>query len=256
MKRPLSSLRLEIAAVILLGEIGGLAVGQDRGARGERWPAPQRGAAAAVAADWPGPALTLGPARRRRLSRPTTPSKAPDPMGFIQRWMVLEPIPASGLTDSAVRAAVGKEYFPDQLTVLPHDGDKVSVNGQDLVWHAEETSRYNLNLFHFARQLRKPSGNALFWVVSVVNCPDEVKDARLAVGSNAASVWWVNGKEVVALYGDRQTVIDDGVSRRLTLGKGPNVVRGAVINGFRRNRLLAQVPRRARHAAKRDHDHP
>jgi hypothetical protein len=59
-----------------------------------------------------------------------------------------------------------------------------------------------------------------------------VKDARLAIGSNAASVWWVNGKEVVSLYSDRQTVIDDGVSKRLTLKKGPNVVRGAVINGF------------------------
>ena len=80
--------------------------------------------------------------------------------------------------------------------------------------------------------LRKPSGNVLFWVVTVVNSPEEVKDARLAVGSNAASVWWVNGKEVVALYGDRQTVIDDGVSKRLMLKKGPNIVRGAVINAF------------------------
>jgi hypothetical protein len=29
---------------------------------------------------------------------------------------------------------------------------------------------------------------------------------------------------------DRQTVIDDGVSRRLTLHKGPNVVRAAIVN--------------------------
>jgi hypothetical protein len=54
---------------------------------------------------------------------------------------------------------------------------------------------------------------------------------RLAIGSNAASVWWVNGKEVIGIYGDRQTVIDDGVSKRITLQKGPNVVRAAVVNG-------------------------
>ena len=54
---------------------------------------------------------------------------------------------------------------------------------------------------------------------------------RLAIGSNAASVWWVNGKEVIGIYGDRQTVIDDGVSKRLTLKKGPNIVRCAVVNG-------------------------
>ena len=56
-------------------------------------------------------------------------------------------------------------------------------------------------------------------------------DVRLAIGSNAASVWWVNGKEVIGIYNDRQTVIDDGVSRRLTLQKGPNVVRAAIVNG-------------------------
>ena len=248
MVRPLRSLGLAIAAVISLAAIAELAVGQDRGAgagggagasggpgaaarRGARGGGGLAGTGADLGAGTPAPTL----------ARPTTPSKAPDPKGFIQRWMVLEPIPASGLTDSAVRAAVGKEYFPGQLTALPRDGDKVSVDGQELAWHAEDTSRYNLNLFHFARALRKPSGNALFWVVTVVNCPDEVKDARLAVGSNAASVWWVNGKEVVALYGDRQTVIDDGVSRRLTLSKGPNVVRGAVINGFGATDFCARV---------------
>ena len=54
---------------------------------------------------------------------------------------------------------------------------------------------------------------------------------RLAIGSNSASVWWVNGKEVIGIYNDRQTVIDDGMSRRLTLQKGPNVVRAAIVNG-------------------------
>jgi len=36
---------------------------------------------------------------------------------------------------------------------------------------------------------------------------------------------------VIGIYGDRQTVIDDGVSRRLTLRKGANIVRAAVVNG-------------------------
>jgi hypothetical protein len=54
---------------------------------------------------------------------------------------------------------------------------------------------------------------------------------RLSIGSNAASVWWVNSKEVIGIYGDRQTVIDDGVSKRLTLNKGPNIVRAAIVNG-------------------------
>jgi hypothetical protein len=67
--------------------------------------------------------------------------------------------------------------------------------------------------------------------VAIVDCPEEMRDVRLAIGSNAASVWWVNGQEVIGIYGDRQTVIDDGISKRLTLKKGPNIVRCAVING-------------------------
>lgn len=60
---------------------------------------------------------------------------------------------------------------------------------------------------------------------------EEMRDVRLTIGSNAASVWWINGQEVIGIYGDRQTVIDDGVSKRLTLKKGPNIIRCVVING-------------------------
>ena len=55
--------------------------------------------------------------------------------------------------------------------------------------------------------------------------------ALLAVPNEFASVWWVNGQEVVGIYGDRQTVIDDGVSKRLSLKKGPNTIRAAIVNG-------------------------
>jgi hypothetical protein len=46
---------------------------------------------------------------------------------------LLEPIAANGLTDSAVQAAVKKEYFANQFTVIPHDGDKVTVGAGDLI---------------------------------------------------------------------------------------------------------------------------
>ena len=158
-------------------------------------------------------------------------NKAPDEDGFIQRWLILEPLTTKGLTDSAVQAAVKKEYFPNQFNVVPGDGDKVKVDGAELTWHALDTTNYNVNLFHFARAYGKKTSDVLFWAVTVVICPREMRDVRLAIGSNAASVWWVNGKEVIGIYGDRQTVIDDGVSKRLTLNKGANIVRAAIVNG-------------------------
>jgi hypothetical protein len=165
------------------------------------------------------------------LAHPAATAKAPDADGFLQRWMILEPIRVAGqLTDGAVQTAVKTPHFPDHLTVVPRDGDTVKVGDTELAWHAVDTARYNVNLYHFAYRLKKPTSNVLFWIVTVVEAPREMSGVRLAIGSNAASVWWVNGAEVIGIYNERQTVIDDGVSKRLTLKKGPNVIRAAVVN--------------------------
>jgi hypothetical protein len=165
------------------------------------------------------------------LAKPATAEKPPDAAGWIQRWLLLEPIPAVGLTDNAVQTEVKKNYFPNQFTLVPRDGDKVTVDGAELTWHALDTRLYNLNLYRFAQGYGKQTSDVLFWAVTVINCQRELQNVRLAIGSNAASVWWVNGQEVIGIYGDRQTVIDDGVSKRLTLHKGANIVRAAIING-------------------------
>jgi len=163
---------------------------------------------------------------------PDSPTKAPRADGFLQRWLILEPINIGNQqTENASKAAAKVEYFPNQLTVLPHDGDKVTVGSQQLTWHAVDTINYNANLYIFANALSKSPAGALFWAVTVVNCPQDMPNVRLAIGSNASSVWWINGQEVAGVYGDRQTVVDDSVSKRLTLKKGPNVVRCAIING-------------------------
>jgi len=165
------------------------------------------------------------------LVRPAATAKAPDADGFLQRWMILEPIQVPGqLTDGAVQTLVKREHFPNQFTVLPRDGDAVKAGDAALAWHMVDTAGYNVNLYHFAYGLKKPTSNVLFWIVTVVDSPREMSGVRLAIGSNAASVWWVNGAEVIGIYNDRQTVIDDGVSKRLTLEKGPNVIRAAVVN--------------------------
>ena len=165
--------------------------------------------------------------------RPITSTEtSPDAQGFISRWLILEPISIGNQqTENASKAAAKTEYFPNQLTVVPRDGDKVTVSTNELAWHAVETINYNVNLYYFATGHDKTSANALFWAVTVINCPEEIPDVRLAIGSNASSVWWVNGKQVVGIYGDIQTVIDDGVSGRLTLKKGLNIIRCAIING-------------------------
>jgi hypothetical protein len=153
------------------------------------------------------------------------------PDGFLRKWVILEPIPVPGrLTDSAIQALVREQQLPGPATALPHDGDTAAVGSATLTWHAVQTTAYNVNLYKFASGLKKPTSNVLFWAVTAVDVPRDLPRVRLAIGSNAASVWWLNGDEVIGIYNDRQTVIDDGVSDRLTLKQGRNIIRAAIVN--------------------------
>ncbi len=162
--------------------------------------------------------------------------KAPDAEGFLQRWLLLEPINKPNrsntvFTDSYIRKAFDTLYFPGQFTMIPQNNEKVTVAGKELMWHALDATNFNIKLFRFAYGLNKQIYGVLFWAVTIVNSPKELKNVRLAVGSNSASMWWLNGKEAVILSGDRRMVMDDCVSKRLTLNKGRNIIWGAVING-------------------------
>ena len=170
------------------------------------------------------------------FTQANTRKMSPDGEGFIRRWSLLEPIikpirSNTVFTDSYIRTEFSTDYFPNQFTVIPKDGEKVQVGEQQLTWHALESKNFNVKLFRFAYGLRKPHYGVIFWAVTIVNSPQEMKNVRIAVGSNSASMWWLNDKEAVILSGDRRMVMDDCVSTRLTLNKGKNIIRGAVING-------------------------
>lgn len=102
---------------------------------------------------------------------------------------------------------------------MPADGDVVKVDGKKLRWHALDSKLFNVKLFRFASNLEKPVYGVLFWAVTVIDCKEEIKDVRLAVGSNSASMWWIDGEEVLMLSGDRRMVADDAMSKRITLKK-------------------------------------
>ena len=99
-----------------------------------------------------------------------------------------------------------------------------------LKWHWLDSKRYNVKLYRFAKAQSLRPTEGLFLAVTVVNAPEDMT-VRLAAGSNSASMWWVNGEEALLLSGDRRMVVDDGVSKLITLKKGKNIVRGAIING-------------------------
>ncbi len=165
-----------------------------------------------------------------------TTSTTPNADGFIGRWLILEPIDKPNrsntvFTDSYLREAFNTEYFPGQFTNWPKDGEKVKVGKQTLKWHSLDSKLFNVKLFRFATGLEKQYYGVLFWVVTAIDCDEDIPNVRMSVGSNSASMWWLNGEEAVLLSGDRRMVMDDCMSKRLTLKKGRNIIRGAIING-------------------------
>ena len=163
-------------------------------------------------------------------------TKAPDANGFIQRWLVLEPIKKdiarnNILTENYLRTTLSTDNFSTDFTVVPKDGKKVKVGGQELKWYALDSKVYNFNLYHFTYAINKPRYGVLFWLVTVINCPEEIKNVRMAAGANSGGMFWLNGKEALILSGDRDMIVDNVTSPLLTLKKGKNIIRGAVING-------------------------
>lgn len=169
------------------------------------------------------------------ISAPAAPS-LPDEHGFVRRWSLLEPIPKNelasnrGFNDTFVRSHFDQEYFKDQLTIVPKNGQTVTLADKTkLKWHWMESKTYNVWLYRFAGGLGLQRTRVMFMAVTTINVDKDVT-VRMSVGSNAASIWWMNGEEALLLPGDRHMIIDDFLSKKITLKAGKNVLRGFIIN--------------------------
>lgn len=174
------------------------------------------------------------------LSKYFTPAaaakKTPNANGFIQRWLVLEPVKKditrnNIFTDKYLRAAFSTDNFSNDYNIVPKNGEKVKVGNQELQWYALDSKTFNFNLYHFTYAINKPPYGILVWLVTVIDSPEEMKNVRMTAGCNSGSMWWLNGQEALMLSGDRDMIVDNVTSSRLTLKKGKNIIRGAVING-------------------------
>lgn len=186
---------------------------------------------------------------------------APDGQGFIRRWLLLEPISKPNRTntvfvDSYLRKHLDTGWNKDGFKV-PENGDKVTMEVEEqapvdltagrprnpfeepekkivrkkLTWHALDSKLFNVKLYRYAVGTETGRYGAIFRAVTVIDVPEDLENVRLAVGSNSASMWWIDSEEALILSGDRRMVMDDGASKRMTLKKGRHVITGAVING-------------------------
>lgn len=172
----------------------------------------------------------------RHFSLSTITKKAVNEKGFIQRWLVLEPFTKdiarnNIFTDTYLRTTFSNDNFSNDFTIVPKNNQTAVIGNQELKWYALDSKSFNFNLYNFSYAINKPKYGLLFWLVTIIESPQEIKNVRMTAGCNSASMWWLNGEEVLLLSGDRDIIVDNVTSSRLTLKKGRNIIRGAVING-------------------------
>ena len=200
--------------------------------------------------------IDVGEALKGYFKPVATPSAAPDQNGFIRRWMILEPISKPNptnrvFTDSYTRENLSVEYFPNQFTVLPKDGDKLKVtmeyqppvnlsSNRPSAPQPEQPKfvKATLTWRPFLREvvpLRYRTGQRPLWS-HFLDCnsyklrpghPECQAFNRFQQGSQVVG----NGEEVLLLAGYRHMCVDSAVSDRITLKKGKNILRGVTMNG-------------------------
>lgn len=171
--------------------------------------------------------ITMYPALAPYFCAPSSEAMQPDEKGFIRRWLLLEPIAHETRTNTVFVDSYVRQY----LDTGWNKGDfKLPQDGKD-GWHALDSRLFNVKLYRYAVGTETGRYGMICRVATVIDVPEDIECVRLAAGSNSASMWWIDGEEVLILSGDRRMVMDDGASRRLTLKKGRHILSGSIING-------------------------
>jgi hypothetical protein len=148
----------------------------------------------------------------------------PDSEGFIRHWVMLAPVV---LRDGETCAeALLKNQIKDEAELRPKAGDKVKVAGKELVWQNIIAST---NYFDFNEVLKSINDHAAGYMVTYLECEQEMPDVIVAVASNDQGRIYFNGVDIYAFTEARPLMLDADKGR-VTLKKGVNVMVFKVTN--------------------------
>jgi hypothetical protein len=147
-----------------------------------------------------------------------------DPEGFVQRWLVLAPIPLAENESGA--DALGKEQLKDEAKLKPKAGDKVKAGGKELVWKEHNATGHLLDFNEF---LGGQTEDSVAYAVTFIVAPEELKGVQMRTGSDDQVKVYLNGKEVFKYAEPRPADKDQDITE-VTLRKGLNVLVAKVVN--------------------------
>lgn len=147
-----------------------------------------------------------------------------DPAGYIRNWIMLAPI---ALPEGAPAGdLLLREQVKDEANLKPKAGDTINVRGKELTW---KNVTATTNYFDFNTVLNSLNDRAAGYMVTYVECDQDIPDVMMSVGSNDQGRIYFNGKDIYAVTDARPLEID-GDKGKVTLKQGINVIIFKVIN--------------------------
>jgi hypothetical protein len=144
--------------------------------------------------------------------------------GFVQRWLVLAPIPLADKESG--EDGLAKEQLKGEAKLKPKAGDKVKVGDTELTWKEYAAKDH---LLDFNDLLGKETEDSVSYAVTYIVSPEELKGVKMKTGSDDQSKVFLNGKEVFKYTEERETKMDDDTTE-VTLTKGVNLLVVKVVN--------------------------
>jgi hypothetical protein len=151
-------------------------------------------------------------------------SLKPDSQGYIRDWLMLAPIVFP--EGRAGTDLIYDDQIKSEAALQPKAGDKVTVNGKELTWKAVAGST---NYFDFNATLKGVHDRSMGYLVTYIQCDEEMPGVIMALCSNDEGRLYLNGVDIY-LFGEPRTLELDADKGRVTLKKGRNVIVFKIFN--------------------------
>ena len=151
-------------------------------------------------------------------------SLKPDSQGYIRNWLMLAPIVFP--EGRAGTDLIYDDQIKNEGALQPGAGDKITITGKELTWTAITAST---NFFDFNATLKSVHDRAMGYMVTYIECDEEMPGVIMAVGSNDEGRLYFNGVDIY-LFAEPRTLELDADKGRVTLKKGLNVIVFKIFN--------------------------
>jgi hypothetical protein len=184
------------------------------------WSEPKKGPAVPKQA----PGVAPPDRTREAVGRTAADQSGLDLDGFVQRWLVLAPIPLGPNEGGA--EALDKSQVQNEARLKPRAGATVKVGDRELVWKEYICPGY---LLDFNAVLGGQTEDSVAYAVTLVIAPEEMPGVRMKTGSDDQCKVYLNGTEVLKYAAERSADKDQDTTE-VTLQKGVNVLVAKVVN--------------------------